>query len=330
MKNLFFLVLVFSCLACKEKELIKVAFLFPHFNSDRYLKERDYFAEKVKESGGEAIIVGANYDQDLQIKQTKDFLDQGIKVLVLGAVNANLAAIIVREAHEKHAVVIAYDRLIKNSDLDLYLSFQYQVLGKEMVDYITKLKPAGEYLVIGGDKSDFNAIQVNKGQMNALEAYIKNGKIKIMYNIFIEEWNPENARVETDYYLNLCDRLPVAIICSSDRLASGVIKALEKHKMDSKVLVTGMDADILACRHMLEGKQTMSVYKPFKKLAYLAAENAMKMAKGQNITGINDKIWNGKIEVPSILIEPIAVDINNLKSTVIADGLISENEIYSK
>jgi D-xylose transport system substrate-binding protein len=330
MKNLIFLVLVFSCLNCKEKESIKVAFLFPHFKSDRYLKEKDYFTEKVKELGGEAIIVDANYDQDLQIKQSKDFLDQGLKVLVLGAVNANLAAIIVREAHEKHAVVIAYDRLIKNADLDLYLSFQYQLVGKEMVDYITKLKPEGEYLIIGGDKSDYNAVQVNKGQMNALDSYVKSGKIKIMYNIFIEEWNPENAGIETEYYLNLSDHYPDAIICSSDRLASGVIKTLEKHEIEGKVLITGMDADKLACRHIIEGKQTMSVYKPFKKLAFLAAESAMKMAKGQKITDINDKIWNGKIDVPSILIEPIAVDKNNLKSTVIADGLISEKEIYSK
>ncbi len=270
MKKLFFLIFVISCIACKEKDLVKVAFLFPHFNADRYLKERDYFAEKVKELGGDAIIVSANNDQDLQIKQAQDFLEQGIKVLVLGAVNANLAAKIVREAHEKHAIVIAYDRLIKNTDLDLYISFQYQNVGKEMVDYITKFKPTGEYLVIGGDKTDFNAVQVNKGQMKTLEPFIKDGKIKIMYNIFIEGWDPENAFFETNYYLNLSDRIPDAIICSSDRLASGVIMALENHKITGKVMVTGMDADKLACRHIIEDKQKMTVYKPFKELAYLA------------------------------------------------------------
>lgn len=319
---------VVACISCRNSDKDKIAFLLPHTKSDRYIKERAYFSERTKELGYNSEFADADYDQNKQFKQVSDFLNQGIKVLVVGAVNVNLAARIVREAHDHGAIVIAYDRLIKNANLDYYLSFQYQKVGQEMARYVINNKPIGRYILIGGDKTDYNAVQVNKGQMKELEPYIKENKIQILYNVFIEEWNPDNASHEVDYYLNLSDQVPDAIICSSDRMAGGIIKALEKHDLVGKVLLTGMDADKTACINILSDKQSMTVYKPFKKLAWQAAEIAVKYIKGENIIEAKDFVFNGNIQVPSILIEPIAVDKNNIRTTVIADGLHSENDIY--
>ena len=317
----------FSCTSNNSK--LKVAFLFPNFKSERYIKEKEYFKERIAQLGGEAEVVDANYDQEEQIKQAKKFLDDGVKVLVVGAVNANLSASIVRLAHSYGAIVIAYDRLIKNCGLDWYLSFNGQKVGELLAGYITQIIPQGNFIVIGGDKSDFNAIQINIGQMKVLKPMVESKKVSLLYNVFIEEWNTDNARVEVEYYLNLSNQIPDAVICSSDRMAMGVVSALEKNNLAGKVLLTGMDADKTALHNILSGKQTMSVYKPFKQLAYLAAETAMKAAKGEKIESGN-KIWNGSIDVSSVLIEPKVVDKNNIRATVIADGLYTESEIYGK
>jgi D-xylose transport system substrate-binding protein len=314
-------------MSCKNEGRLKVAFLVPNLKAERYSKEKIYFTDKMRELGYEVEFANADYDQNVQLNQVTDFLNQGIKVLVVSAVNVYLAARIVREAHEYHAIVIAYDRLIKNADLDYYVSFQYQVLGQEMAQYIVNSKPNGKFVVVGGDKTDFNAIQINKGLMKVLEPLVKDNKIQILYNVFIEDWTPENAAHEINYFLDLSDQTPDAIICSSDKMANGVIKALEKHDLAGKVLLTGMDAEKTSCRNILSGKQTMTVYKPFKILATNAAEVAAKCIRGDKIE-TTDMVWNGNINVPSILVKPIPVDKNNLKSTVIADGLHLESEIY--
>ena len=138
--------------------------MLPNLKSDRYLKEKQYFADKVKSLGGEAIIVSAEYDDKLQIDQANELMDQGVKVLVVNSVNLTTASAIVRNAHEKHVTVIAYDRIISSPDLDYYLSFDNVKVGKLMAQYALKLKPEGKYYILGGDKADQNAVLVKKGQ----------------------------------------------------------------------------------------------------------------------------------------------------------------------
>ena len=168
--------------SCGSGDKFKVGFLFPNMQSDRYLKEKVYFSEKINELGGEAIIASADYDDKLQIKQAEELLDQGVQVLVVNVVNQNTAAAIVRSAHDKGVKVIAYGRLLGNCDLDYYVSFDNVKVGKMMANYAIKLKPEGNYLLFGGDKADKNAVYVKKGQLEQLDPLIKSGKIKILYN----------------------------------------------------------------------------------------------------------------------------------------------------
>jgi D-xylose transport system substrate-binding protein len=322
----FLIIIGFS--SCK-KEGAKVAFLLPNMQSGRYLKERVYFTDKVKELGGTAVIVSAEYDENLQIKQAHDLIDQGVKVLVVNAINANTAAAIVREAQSNGVAVIAYDRLIRNCDLNYFLSFDNEKVGKLMAEYALMKKPEGKYILLGGDKADQNAIWVKKGQNEVLTPYIKSGKIKIVYDIFVEDWSGENARHDMELYFNLSSSdLPDAILSSYDGMSTGVINLLTEKGQAGNILITGQDAEIEACRNIVNGKQSMTVYKSVKQLAYKAAEMAMSLANGQNVQGVNAKTPNGQIDVPSILLDPQTVDASNLKSTVVADGFLSEKEIY--
>jgi D-xylose transport system substrate-binding protein len=120
-----------------------------------------------------------------------------------------------------------------------------------------------------------------------------------------------------------------AVLASNDGTAGGAIQALAEQKLAGRVAVSGQDADAAACRRIAEGTQTMTVYKPLKNLATRAAELAVMLAKGETINA-NARVHNGKIEVPSVLLEPVAVDKSNLESTVIADQFHSHEAIFPK
>ena len=169
--------------------MLPVAFILPHLKVERYQKEKLFFEAKIKELGGTCVFASSDNDQQLQLKQAKDFLEQGIKVLVLSPVNSNLAGEIVRMAHDYHAIVISYDRLILNADVDYIVTFRYTKIGQDMVNYCTKLRPNGKYMIIGGDKTDFNALQIDKGERSVLDPLENSGQIKRIYTSYIEEWD---------------------------------------------------------------------------------------------------------------------------------------------
>ncbi|MDP4209051.1 MAG: substrate-binding domain-containing protein [Bacteroidota bacterium] len=308
----------------------KIGFLFPHLQSDRYVKEQKYFTDKIGELGGEAITAEAGADDKVQIKQASEMIEKGAKVLVLNAINVNTAAAIVREAKANKVSVIAYDRLVQNCDLDCFLSFDNEKVGKLMAEYLTKLKPEGNYILLGGDKDDQNALLVKKGQLSVLDPFLKSGKIKIIYSTFIESWSGDNARHEMEKYLDLGGLIPDAILSSYDGLSTGTIEMLKEQKITAPILFSGQDAELAACRNIVAGTQAMTVYKSVRNLAYKAAELSMKLAKKEKLTDVSTTVSNGKKDVPSVLLDPVAVDKSNLKSTVIADDFHSEKEIYNQ
>jgi len=313
-------------ISCSKKEP-KVGFLFPNFIQKRYIKEKGFFTQKITQLGGSVIFMSADNDDNKQVQQAKDIIDQGINVLVVNSVNATTAAAIVRIAHTKNIPVIAYDRLIRNCDLDYFLSFDNEKVGELMATYVTKIKPVGKYILLGGDKGDQNAIWVKGGQLRTLDPMIKSGKISIVYNIYIEDWSGENAKNEIRKYLDLSLEKPDVILSSYDGMSTSVIDLLTEYNLNKLVLVTGQDAEIEACRNIVKGNQVMTVYKSLKDLAYKAAELSMKISKGEKISDVSVIINNGQADVTSLLLKPVVVDKDNIKSTVIADGFFTEDEI---
>ncbi len=330
LKVVFVAGILFSLVSCQSQNKVKIGFLFPNMVSDRYVKEKAYFSKKIGELGGEALIASADNDDQIQIQQAKELIDQGAKVLVVNSVNLNTAAAIVRNAHDKGVKVIAYDRLIRNCDLDYFLTFDNEKVGKLMADYVTKIKPDGNYILLGGDKGDQNAVWVKGGQRDALTPFINSGKIKIVYDNYIEDWSGDNARAEMKKYLDLSVQTPDAILSAFDGMSTGVIDLLKEYNLAGQVLITGQDAELAACRNIVKGYQAMTVYKSVRKLAEKAAELSVKLVKKESISEADKKINNGQIDVSTIFLDPVVVDKSNLKSTVIADGFQSEKEIYNQ
>jgi D-xylose transport system substrate-binding protein len=332
MKNLVFvfasLMLISVIFSCKEEGKIKIGFLEPQLKTDRYIKETEYFTKKIEALGGECISASADEDDQLQIRQAKEMISKGVKVLVICAVNQNTAPEIVRVAHKAKIKVIAYDRLIRNCDLDYYITFDSEKVGELMANYVTKIKSEGNYILLGGDKADLNASLVKAGQLKVISPLINAGKIKIIYNTFIESWSGDNAKGEMKKFLDLSQEKPDVILASNDGMANGVIDLLKEYKLQGKILITGQDALLPSCRNIVNGYQTMTVYKSVKTLANQAAEISIKICRKEVVSDFNTTVSNGKKEVPALLLEPIVVDKNNIKAVVIGDGFLSEKDIY--
>ena len=321
----FFLFLV-SVSCSKSKPL--VGFMLPHTNIQRYIIERDEFDVKIKELGGEMIFRQANNDNDYQMKQLDSLLNMNIDILVLDPVNRFTAAEMVRKAHRKGIKVISYDRLISNTDVDAFLSFDPWMVGKQITESAIKAKPEGNYIILGGDKSDLNAIGIDESMTKTLEPHIKSGKIKVVYKVFIEKWASEDAYLEVKQFLNLSGKVPDVILATSDVLARGAIDALKEENLVGQVIVTGQGGELFACKNIVAGSQLMTVYKPVKKLADLSAELAIRMLNNKKVDDIlNTTIHNGYSDIPTQLLVTIPVDAANLKSTIIADGMIKESDL---
>lgn len=322
--------LFFLISSCNRTGNIKIGLMMPTYEIARYTKDRDYFVSKAKELGAEVIVTNAENDDLKQLNQARELFEQGVNVLVITAVNQNTAAEAVREANQRSIKVLAYERLIQNCNLDYYITFDSKAVGQEMAKCVLKIKPDGNYLLLGGDKGDRNAVLVKQGQKEELSNSVLSKKIQIVYDIYVEDWSSENAYQNIKYFLKLFGCAPDVILSSNDGMAEGTAKALSEFGLDGKVLVTGQDAELSACKRIVAGTQIMTVYKPLKKQGEIAAVVAVKMARGEQINEVTTTIFNGRIEVPSILLTPIAVDKSNLKNTIIADGFYKEEEIYKQ
>jgi D-xylose transport system substrate-binding protein len=321
------LLAMMSLLSCKNNGHQKIGVLVPTSKIERFKLEARYITDKLSESGASAEVMFAEDDDKLQIAQAKELIEKGVDVLIVGSINQNTAAEIVRAAHRKNIKVIAYDRLISNCDLDYYISFDNEKVGTKMTDYVIKLKPKGNYIILNGDKRDKNAVFVHNGIINVLDNYVKSGQIKVLYDVYIESWSKDNARNEMQKFLKLSTEVPDVIITSYDGLSSGAIEALQEFGLDGKVLVTGQDAELEACRNIMKDKQIMTVYKPIKILAERAAELALIISMDKGSSGQTIGINNGYKDVPSVLIPPIVTDKANMKFTVVADGMIKAKDL---
>jgi D-xylose transport system substrate-binding protein len=323
-----------SLFACGKKEgpagekKIRIGFSMDTLKEARWNRDRDLFVEKARELGAEVLVQAANGDDALQNSQAENLLTQGVDVLVVVPHNAKTAATIVESAHRSNVPVISYDRLILDSDVDLYISVDPTRVGELQSEYAVAHKPKGNYVLIGGAPTDNNARLVRDGQMKILKPKMDSGDIKIAADQWAKDWQPVEALKIMENALTRNNNAVDAVVASNDGTAGGAIQALGEQKLAGKVLVTGQDADLAACQRIVGGSQTMTVYKPIKALAHKAAEVAVQMAKKQPLAGAGRTTNNGKKDVPSILLEPVAVDKANLDATVIADGFPKKEDVY--
>jgi D-xylose transport system substrate-binding protein len=302
-------------------ERVKIGFSMDTLKEERWTRDKALVEQHAKEVGADVLIDVANGDDRLQINQAENMLTQQVDVLIVAPHNGVAAAAIVEAAHRQGVPVISYDRLIKNSDVDLYVASQVVKIGELQAQYLLDHvghKPAN-FVIVGGSPTDNNAMLLHQGQMNVLQPAIDRGDVKIVKDEYAKEWQASAAQNIVENALTQSNNKVDAVVASNDGTARGAISALEEQGLAGKVLVSGQDADLASLKLILLGKQTMTVYKPIKPLADTAVDAAIKLARGEQVE-THDKVNNGKLDVPSILLELVPVDKNNILSTVVKDG----------
>lgn len=315
----------------KEKEEapgpVKVGFSMDTLEEERWVRDRDLFKQAVEEQGAEVLITEARGDDALQVLQAETLIAEGVDVLVIVPYNAEAAAAIVQKAHKAGIQVVSYDRLVRNADIDLYVSFDNERVGELQADAVTELVPKGKYVYIGGAETDYNAHLLKKGVFDVLKEPIDRGEIQVVYDEWTDNWLPENAYDNMKEALEANGQDIDAVIAANDATAGMAEKALEEAGLAGKIPVAGQDAELNAVRRIVQGTQAMTVYKPINILAEEAAALAISIARGEYID-TDKKINNGKIEVPSVLLQPTAVNKANLDTTIIADHFHTREEVY--
>jgi D-xylose transport system substrate-binding protein len=309
-------------------EPVRIGFSMDTLKEERWQRDKDLVEKRCKEIGAELNVQVANGSDSEQIKQAENMLTQGIDVLIVAPHNGEIAASIVEAAHKQGVAVISYDRLIKNSDVDLYISHQVVKMGEMQAQYLldhVNKKPAN-FVVVGGSPTDNNALLLHQGQMNVLQPAVARGDVKIVADEYAKEWQASAALNIVENALTRANNQIDAVVASNDGTARGAVQALEGQHLAGKVLVSGQDADLASLKLIVEGKQTMTIYKSIQPLAAGAVDAAVKLARGEKVA-TTETIDNGFKKVPAILLEPVAVDRNNLLATVVKDGYHTLAEI---
>ncbi|HEX7317921.1 MAG TPA: substrate-binding domain-containing protein [Pyrinomonadaceae bacterium] len=311
----------------KAGEPVYIGFSMDTLKEERWNRDKALVEARAREVGAQLDVQVANGDDAVQVNQCNTMLTKGVDVLIVAPHNSEIAASIVQAAHDKGVPVISYDRLIKNSEPDLYVSHQVIKMGEMQGEYALKHVPKGNYVLIGGAPTDNNAKLLREGQMNILKPAVDRGDVKIISDQYAKEWKAEEAQRLTEDALTKTKNDIQAIVASNDGTAGGAISALDTAGLTGKVLVTGQDAELIAAQRIAKGTQTMTIYKPIKPLADSAVDSAVKLARGEALAA-SDKVNNGKIDVPSILQAPQAVDKENLMTTVVKDGYHKYEDVY--
>jgi D-xylose transport system substrate-binding protein len=272
-----------------------------------------------------------------QQTQAESELTQGACILIVAPVDSSAAATIVSEAKAKQVPVISYDRLIYSDQLNYYASFDGNAVGVAQGQYIAahyqqfvQQDGNNNVMMIDGSDTDNNAHLFGAGAHSILDPLFASGALKKVYEQFTPGWDNATAQTEAQAALTANHNKIAIAYVMNDGMANTVIAALQAVHLAGKVLVTGQDAEAAGIRNILLGDQSMTVYKPIKKLAASVGQLVAAISNGtgtSSIANVTVKNPNGTASIPSVLNQVTEVDISNIKTTVVADGFVSVSDI---
>ena len=306
---------------------ITIGFSIDTLAIERWQRDMDVFINKVKELGAEVIVQNAGNSIEEQNKQLLYLMDRTDAIVVLPK-DASSITESVQKIKAKGIPVISYDRLALNADIDLYMTIDSEKVGEYMASHMLRHTDGKNWYCILGPEEDYNMTLIYEG----IKRIVRDGPVKINHVFHTENWNYDLSYQEMVRILK-SDVFPDAIICGNDAVAASVIQAIQRYYPDIHIPVCGQDADILACQYIVQGKQDFTIYKPIIRLAELAAECAVALAKGEPLPTENirtSKINNGYSEIETIWLEPEYVNKYNLDKIVIDSGFHSAASIYKE
>lgn len=311
-----------------DEETNTIGFSIDTLAIERWRRDCDIFMSTVKDCGAEVIVQNAGNSTEEQIKQIQYLISRKVNTIVIVPKDAESLSDVIKLSRAHNIPVISYDRLILNSDINLYITIDSEETGRLMAQQLSKTRSYGNWYCIYGSETDYNMTMIRKG----VEETIKGLPINIGFIYYTAGWNYDLS------YKAMVDCLkrggtPDAVICGNDAIANSVIQAISEYAPKQNIAVAGQDADIAGCQNIVNGKQAVTVYKPITELAQKTAIAAFRMSLGataEEAAGTTRTINNGYGNIPVLWLKPEVVTKENLDEVIIKSGFHTEGEVYRR
>ena len=323
---------------------------------ERWNRDGAFLKTQFENAGAEVVLRYANNLIDTQIGDIREMLESGADLLVITAVDGAALSKVLEQASQAGVKIIAYDRLIMNTDaVDYYVSFDNYKVGVLQANFVIAelgLKTATTPMnieFVTGDPVDNNARYFYQGAMDTLKPYLDSGILNVpstqsgFYETSTAQWSTDIAQQRLQIILNSYYPSGVrldAVLCANDSTALGAVRALESdYKGRNGVVVTGQDGDIANIYNIFNRKQSMTVYKQLKQESVVTVALGETIIKGEtpDESLIKDAGWsfscsfdtetynNGNKAVPSYLLRPVAITYDNIEKELFETGYYSRN-----
>ncbi len=322
----------------------KVGVSMPTKDLQRWNQDGSNMEAKLKEAGYEVDLQFASNDVQTQLGQVENMISSGCNVLVIAAIEGSSLGEALGQAKEAGIPVIAYDRLLMDSDaVSYYATFDNYKVGTVQGTYVKDTldldNAEGPFNIefTAGDPGDNNAGFFFNGAYDVLKPYIESGKLNVVSGqktfeeVATPSWATETAQSRAENILSsyYADGTNVDVwLCSNDSTALGVENALAANYNGNYPIITGQDCDIENTKNMIAGKQSMSVFKDTRTLADQVVKMVGQILSGQTVDVNDTNTYNNNvITVPSFLCEPVFADANNYKEILIDSGYYTEDQL---
>lgn len=313
--------------AGKEEHKIQIGLTVDSFVIERWIRDRDVFVATARELGADVNVQDAGADVEEQISQIEYFISKQVDVIVVIARDCGVLSDVVQKAQNAGIPVISYDRMINNANTDFYISFDNRKVGEIMAQALIDAIPqGGDIFMIQGSSSDNNVKMLKEGFDDTLE----DTNLNVVYEANCDGWTAELA---VGYVEEALEKYPhvKGIMCGNDDIASQVVQVLAENQLAGNVVVIGQDGDLAACQRIVEGTQYMTAFKSIEDLAREAAKYAVEIGSGREaseLEGVTEKVNDGTYDIPSKVLDPIAVTRENIDEVIIDGGFHRRDEVY--
>ncbi len=322
----------------------KVAISLPTKNLRRWIDDGNRMKASLEKAGYEVDLQYAANDTSTQIDQVRNMILGRCSLLIIAPISSAEWHQLLSEAKRNNIPVIAYDRLIMDTDaVDYYVTFDNYVTGQMQAEYIIEKldvehsnRPVN-IEIFTGDATDNHTNFFYSGAMDVLKPYIDAGNIVVksgqteLDQVATVGWRTELAQNRMDALLAsfYSDGTPLdAVLCSNDSTALGVTNSLVANYTGSYPVITGLDCDIVNVKNIIAGKQSMSIFYDTRIMADATVNMALDLLSGKEPTTNDDVRYNnGSKNVRSYLCAPLLVDISNYKDILIGGGYYTEQDL---
>src|SRR6267142_1127164 len=290
-----------------------------NYQEERWAKwDEPAIKKAITDAGGKYISNDAKSSAETQASNVDNLISQGAKVVIVLAQHGTAIKPAVAKAIAANVPVISYDRLIEDPKA-LYITFDNVLVGKLEAEAVFKAKPKGNYAIIKGNKADANADFLRSGMEQVIGAAVKAGDIKIVGEVYTDNWDPAKAQTNMEQILTANKNAVDAVLSENDGMAGGVIAALTAQGLAGKIPVSGQDGDKAALNRVALGTQTVDVWKDARQLGKTAGEAAVQLCGNADVSKVKNTAsftTPGGNKVSSILLTPNPITQANLKEVL--------------